>query len=222
MTKFVVYLRTSTKSQDYGIVAQRETVNRFLATLPSPEMVSEFVEQESGKKAKRPELTKALNKCKAYRATLLVAKVDRLARNYGFLTELMETGIEIKFLDLPDASRAMLPMMAAMAEMEGEAISVRTKAALAIAKKSGVVLGNPNGARDLLPHVREGAKASAEKRLASSREWAESLRTEIVDLLHLSDRAISETLNERGCKPRRGDLWNAPGVWRLRRILAAV
>ncbi len=145
-SKFVSYLRISTKSQQIsglGLDGQRESVRKFLGGL---EPVAEFVETESGKKTdlNRPELAKAFRMCRVHGATLVVSRLDRLARNAHFLLGLRDAGIEFVCCDMPTMNRLTVGIMAMVAEEEARLISVRTKAALAAAKKRGVKLGKNN------------------------------------------------------------------------------
>ena len=120
------------------------------------QLAGEFVEVETGKGAnaldRRPELRAALALCKKRGATLLIAKLDRLARNVHFVTGLIESGVEFVAVDMPQATKAMIQMHAVMAEWERDQISARTKAALAAAKARGVKLG-ATGCVNLRPHL---------------------------------------------------------------------
>jgi DNA invertase Pin-like site-specific DNA recombinase len=125
--------------------AQREDVTRFLAT--RGQLAGEFVEVESGKKhTNRPQLTAALAECRKRRAVLVIAKLDRLARNVHFISGLMNSDVEFVAVDMPTANRLTIHILAAVAEHEREMISQRTKAALAAAKARGTKLGNPRAA----------------------------------------------------------------------------
>jgi DNA invertase Pin-like site-specific DNA recombinase len=104
-------------------------------------MVASFVEIESGKRSDRPELEAALAVCRKSGAVLLIAKLDRLARNVHFISGLIESGVNFIATDMPTADRFMLHVYAAMAEEEARKISDRTKKALAAAKARGVKLG---------------------------------------------------------------------------------
>ena len=109
----------------------------FLATKPGSQLIEEFTEVESGKKKNRPELTKAIQLCKRQKATLIIAKLDRLARNVHFISGLMESRVEFVACDNPHANRLMVHMLAAFAEHEREMISQRTKEGLRAAKARG-------------------------------------------------------------------------------------
>ena len=227
--KAIVYLRVSTKSQSesgLGLEAQRQTVSDFLDDV-SP--VAEYQEIESGRKTDRPQLRAALNFCRRTGATLVIAKVDRLARNARFLLALIDSGVEITFCDLPQVSgpagRMMLVMMSGFAEMESALISTRTKSALAMARKRGVKLGAQPGNSPLISWNRNhsnklgvgGIKKAADRR-------AESWRSTITALVSdgLSDNAIAKTLTARGEKSVKGKAWTSKGVSRLRARLEAI
>src|SRR6516164_5502163 len=148
---FVAYYRVSTGKQGksgLGIEAQRAAVERYLNG-GNWRIIAEFTEIESGKRADRPELDKALADARARRVPLVVAKVDRLTRSVSFLSRLLDAGVDVRFADLPALEGAtgkfMLQQMAAIAELEAGMISARTKAALAAAKKRGVQLGGFRG-----------------------------------------------------------------------------
>ena len=145
--KFVAYLRVSTARQGQsglGLEAQRDAVAGYLragARMPC----GEFIEVESGKGSnaldRRPQLRLALDACKKQKATLVIAKLDRLARNVHFISGLLESGVEFVAADMPEANKVMLHMHAVMAEWERDQIAARTKAALGAAKLRGVKLG---------------------------------------------------------------------------------
>lgn len=124
--------------------AQREAVGGFLNG-GRWKLVEEVIEVESGKKNDRPELARALRLCRMKQATLLVAKLDRLARNVAFISALMESGVDFTAVDFPTANRLTVHVLAAVAEHEAAMISARTKAALAAAKRRGVKLGGDRG-----------------------------------------------------------------------------
>lgn len=141
---YVCYYRVSTQRQGssgLGLDAQREAVARYLDK-KSGMVLAEFTEIESGKRnANRPKLQHALNLCRERKAELVIAKLDRLARNVFFISGLLETNIRFVAVDYPTRDRFWLHMMAAFAEEEGRRISQRTKEALAAAKRRGVDIG---------------------------------------------------------------------------------
>ena len=142
-TTYVAYLRQSTKKQEIsglGIEAQREIIEKFLG---QQKPIAEYVETESGKKTDRPKLTEALALCRKTKSTLIVAKLDRLSRNVAFTSKLLESDVEIKFCDFPEANRLVLHIIASIAEYEAGLISQRTKQSLKAKKARGVQLGKP-------------------------------------------------------------------------------
>ena len=154
--KFIVYYRVSTQRQGQsglGLEAQQHACAHY-------DIVAEYTEVESGKKSNRPELAKALAHAKEIGATLLIAKLDRLARNVHFITGLLEAGVPITCADMPEADRTFLQMAAVFAEWEGRRISERTVDALAAAKARGVKLGSKTPAA--------GGKATGEARKAKT------------------------------------------------------
>ena len=160
--KFVSYYRVSTDRQGrsgLGLDAQKEAVEQRLNG-GRWQLVAEFVEIESGKRAKRPQLDAALAACKKQKAKLVVAKHDRLSRNASFLLKLIDSGVEVLIADLPELNgamgRFMLTTMASVAELEAGLIAERTKAALKAAKARGVRLGR-HGAEVLAPQYRAEA-----------------------------------------------------------------
>ena len=154
MQRFVSYYRVSTDKQGVrglGIEAQKAAVARYVDAYRGA-LLAEFVEVESGRRVDRPELLKALDRAKQERATLLIAKLDRLARNTRFLLSILESGADVVFCDLPSVppgpvGKFLITQMAAVAELEAGLISQRTKAALAVVKARGTRLGNPTPER---------------------------------------------------------------------------
>jgi len=129
--------------------------------------MASFTEVESGKKSNRPELQKALDLCRRKRLPLLVAKLDRLSRNVAFISNLMESRVEFRACDMPDASRFTIHILAAVAEHERNMISERTSAALKAAKARGVKIGNPN--------LAEAGKKGRQAAIAAADRFAESV-----------------------------------------------
>jgi DNA invertase Pin-like site-specific DNA recombinase len=214
--KFVSYYRVSTDRQGrsgLGLEAQKEAVQQRLNGGPW-QLVAEFVEVESGKLAKRPQLDAALSACKKHKAKLVVAKLDRLSRNVSFLLKLIDSGVDVLFADLPELNgamgRFMLTTMASVAELEAGLISERTKAALKAAKARGARLGR-HGAEILAPRYREEA-----------RQRAVQLQPLIVELKGqgLSLAKIASELNKRKVPTPRGGRWDHSSVRNVLQRLA--
>lgn len=213
-SRFVAYYRVSTDRQGrsgLGLEAQREAVRGYVAQR-SGHVLEEFTEVETGKRSDRPELAAALETCRRQKATLVIAKLDRLARNMAFVANLMEGRADFVAVDMPNADRFTIHIFAALAEEEGRRISQRTKAALAAAKARGVKLGT--------------AGAMLARR---NRDMAIARAAELGDLLsHLegegicTTRALARELNRRGVPTPQGKNWHPGSVQRLRRRLAAV
>jgi DNA invertase Pin-like site-specific DNA recombinase len=146
---YIAYYRVSTKRQGesgLGLADQQQAARRFAG---SNMLLREFTEVESGKKStNRPMLLEAIAACKrAPGRALLIAKLDRLSRSATFINALLDSGVEVKCVDMPEANRLMLGIMAQLAQWERETISQRTRAALAALKARGVKLGAPDGGR---------------------------------------------------------------------------
>ena len=148
--RFVAYLRVSTQRQGssgLGLEAQREIIHNYLR---DRKPIFEYVEVESGRKTDkgRPKLKEALSQCRTYGAKLIVAKLDRLARNVSFLSALLDSDVEIVFGDFPQANKMVLHILASISQYEAELISTRTRQALAAKKARGCKLGNPEHLMD--------------------------------------------------------------------------
>jgi DNA invertase Pin-like site-specific DNA recombinase len=207
--RFVSYLRVSTDRQGrsgLGLEAQREAVTGYLNG-GRWELIAEFVEHETGKGsnalAKRPQLRAALALAKKQRATLVIAKLDRLSRNMAFTATLMDAGVDFVAVDNPHASRLTLHILAAVAEHEREMIAERTKAALAASKARGTVLGAHGKV------LAEQRKAEAVDRLAPVTDRLRALKAE-----GLTMRAIAQRLNAEGVVSPAGGTWQSGNVHR--------
>ncbi len=169
MARFVSYLRVSTARQGrsgLGLEAQREAVRAYVEGRAGTIISPEFLETESGKRNDRPQLQAALARCRATGATLVVAKLDRLSRNAAFLLTLRDSGVPFVAADMPEANTLTIGILAVVAQAEREAISARTKAALAAAKARGVKLGNPRGGNNLKPGYGSAAASEAARSFA--------------------------------------------------------
>lgn len=212
--KFVTYYRVSTQRQGssgLGLDAQRDAVRQFLNG-GEWEIVGEFVEIESGKKTdmQRPQLAAALAMCKKHGAKLLVAKLDRLARNVHFVSGLMQAGVKFVAVDLPEANDLTIHIMAAFAEHEAKRISQRTKDALAVKKAQGHKLGNRTNLNQAQAKGRETMVASADAFAARTIPLISRLKT-----VGLSLNGIAEQLNASGVATARGGRWTAKAVSRI-------
>jgi len=210
---FVTYLRVSTDRQGksgLGLEAQRAAVTDHVAG--KGEIAAEYVEIESGKKNDRPQLARALAEAKRIGAVLLIAKLDRLARNVAFIANLLEAGVEVAAADMPEANRFLLHVMAAVAEHEAQAISDRTRAALAAAKARGVALGwsMPGRAGEQHHAARKGAERNAWKADQHAANILPVIRQ--IAARGASLRQIACELNMRGIKTARGGMWYAATV----------
>lgn len=208
--EFVAYFRVSTDRQGrsgLGLEAQRSSVTQY--TAGRGEILGEFVEVESGRKVDRPQLQAALELATRRRATLVIARLDRLARNVAFIANLMDSRVDFIACDMPEANRLTLHILAAVAEHEREMISIRTKAALEAAKARGTRLGAPDG--------RLARRAAAARLIAKADQFAAMLRplVEGLALQGLSLREIARRLNDRGIKTSRGKAWQATTVRNL-------
>ena len=219
-SKFIAYLRVSTARQGasgLGLEAQHSAVQAYLATRQG-NVIAEFVEVESGKRDDRPKLAAALAACRLHRATLVMAKLDRLARNVRFIAGIMDSGVDFVACDMPHANRLTLHLMAAMAEHEAAAISERTKAALAAAKVRGTKLGNPNGAAHLRVGCHDAACLSGVARRAKAIEYALGIK-QVLDAIRRQgisgacDQA--RELNRQALPAPRGGTWQASQVLRV-------
>lgn len=203
MTDYVAYYRVSTTKQGksgLGLDAQQQTVNSFVNG--NGELIAEFTEVESTRNH-RPELHKALSLCRKKKATLLIARLDRLARNVAFISNLMESKVDFVATDMPHANRLTIHILAAVAEHEREMISKRTKAALAAAKVKGTKLGNPT--------PRPASKLAVEAHKKKSAEFRAAVRPLIKELQQQGYglRATAKELNRRKIPTARGGLWYA-------------
>jgi DNA invertase Pin-like site-specific DNA recombinase len=221
---FVAYFRVSTERQGrsgLGLDAQREAVERQVASTGGV-VVGEFTEIESGKRNDRPELAKALAAARSKGAVLIIAKLDRLARNARFLLSVVEGAGEagVMFCDLPQlpsgpVGKFMVTMLAAVAELEAGMISQRTKAALEAAKAKGVKLGNPQ--------LRAGTPAAAKRAAKAKTAQAKAKAADVLPYIKAAQKAgatslaqIGEALEARGVRtPNGGASWAPTQVARI-------
>lgn len=211
--EYIAYYRVSTDRQarsGLGLDAQREAVERYIAA-HGAKLLATYTEAESGKRNDRPELAKALAHAKKTKATLVIAKLDRLSRNLAFIANLMESGVEFVCCDMPSANSLTLHIIASVAEYERKLISERTKAALAQARARGVRLGNPNTPRNVEMAVKAHSAAALERARVildiADELYEESGRTQEPTLAE-----IAAALNERDIPTERGGPWGISSV----------
>jgi DNA invertase Pin-like site-specific DNA recombinase len=221
----IAYYRVSTRKQEQsslGLEGQQAAVTSF-ADRQCTAVLATYTETETGKRADRPELAKAIAHAKRARATLVVAKLDRLARNVAFTSALMESGVDFLACDNPHANRLTIHILAAVAEDEARRISERTKAALAAAKRRGVKLGaaRPECRNLTAAARRRGARAGG----AAVKQQADEAYVDLRDFLAalrpaFSYQQIADILNQRGERTRCGKPWTDVAVLRACRRLA--
>lgn len=205
MRTYITYLRVSTKKQGasgLGLEAQRKVVQEFAR---NDIILAEYVEIESGKKSKRPRLLEAMAHAKKSKATLLIAKLDRLARNVHFITGLLEAKVDFVAADMPHANKMTIQLMAVMAEWEREQTSQRTIAALKAAKARGVKLGGP--------HLK-AAQASSIAAAEANKEVRKIAEECYGDGMTYAEIALE--LQRRGILTRSNNVvWQPSQVWRI-------
>ena len=216
--KFVAYLRVSTHKQGYsglGIEAQREIIQNYLC---DRKPIFEYIEVESGRKTDkgRPKLKEALSQCRTYGAKLIVAKLDRLARNVSFLSTLLDSDVEIVFCDFPQANKMVLNILASISQYEAELVFIRTKQALAAKKARGCKLGNPEHLMDkhetAIANSNKTNRKKAEDNLNNKRAVA-MLKILVEKGLTLSE--MTETLNREGFVTSKGHAFRPSQVYVL-------
>jgi len=225
--KVVSYIRVSTRRQGksgLGLEGQQAAVSEHVARNAGT-IVAEYREVETGKSKTRPQLLKAIAHAKRSRATLVVAKLDRLARNVAFTSALMESGVDFVACDNPHANRFTIHILAAVAEHEAEAISLRTKAALQAAKRRGTLLGSARpGHWDGREDKRLAGLKKARQQAAKSHR--EAFHESYADLFSVvrelrdegrSLQQIADELNQLGHTTRQGKAWNRVQILRVLR-----
>lgn len=206
---YVSYLRVSTDRQGLsglGLEGQRAAIERY-AALCSGQVIAEKVEVESGKRADRPVLEEAIALCRRKKATLLVAKLDRLSRTVSFMSRLIETGVDFVAVDNPHANKLLIHVLSAFAEHERDLIAARTKSALAAAKARGVRLGNPR-----IADVRKLGTLTLQ---ANADDYSENVGP-VIQQIRASGvttyQGIAAALTARGIATARGGQWHAASV----------
>ena len=215
-TQYVSYLRVSTQKQGYsglGLEAQKEIIRNYLN---GKTPVTEYVEVESGRKKDRPKLKEALDLCRKTGSTLIVAKLDRLARNVSFLSSLLENDVEIVFCDFPQANKMVLHILSAISQYEAELTASRTKSALQAKKARGYRLGNPehllNKHQQAIQNSIMTCKTKAENNPNNKRAVA-MLRTLVKENRSLKEMA--DILNGEGFVTSKGASFSKTTVYKL-------
>lgn len=219
MDKIVAYYRVSTEEQGrsgLGLEAQRSAV-AALCESRGWAIVAEFTDVESGKRSDRPQLLAALQQADLTGATVCVAKLDRLSRDANYISNLQVRGAKFVAANMPEATGLLIHIMAGIAQEEREAISQRTKAALAVAKAKGMKLGNPNGAAALHKagkgNVAAVAVLKAEASIHAAKVAPVVARLRAAGVTSLPRLALS--LNNEGIRTPRGGRWHPSSVSNL-------
>ncbi len=222
--KFISYLRVSTAKQGesgLGLEAQRAAVETWLNG-GNWQVVEEIVEIESGRSHRnRPGLARACEAARRYGAKLIISRLDRLSRDPVFLLSLRDAGVDFVAVDMPNANRLTVGIMALVAEQVREAISTRTKAALAAAKARGTKLGGYREAAGF--HDKVAAAAAAQKAGAAVRDQADAfarlVQPALEKLADLSANKAAQELNRLGVQTARGGKWTHTAVLNARKRL---
>jgi DNA invertase Pin-like site-specific DNA recombinase len=210
---YTPYYRVSTQKQGtsgLGLDAQRAAVQAFAG---SAQLLTEYVEIESGKKNQRPQLLAAIAEARRVGATLLIAKLDRLSRNAGFIFALRDSGVDFVCCDMPDANTLTVGLFAVIAQHERETISKRTKDALAAKKARGAQLGSPQNFTTVVIAQGQAAMQRNAREHQANRQAAQ-----LAELLRAKGQTlwqIAAKLNEAGYRTRRGKEFQATTVQRL-------
>ena len=215
--KHIAYYRVSTKKQGasgLGLEAQKEAVTNYIA----PELIdAEFTEVETGTNKKyRPELAKAIELCKKHNATLLIAKLDRLARNVSFVSNLMESKVSFTAVDMPEANELTIHLLSAIAQNEAKNIQKRIKEALAVKKRQLAKEGKKLGTEKNLTQAGRIKGVETRKEIARNNANNKRARAFIQALNGLTLQQTADKLNEAGFKTSRGGQFSPTQVSRLR------
>lgn len=206
--KFIVYYRVSTAKQGrsgLGLSAQKTICTNYINSIPNGCIIAEYTDIQSGKNNNRTELNKAIEDCKRYNATLVIAKLDRLSREVEFIFNLRNGGINFICCDMPDFNTLTLGIFATIAQHERELISERTKKALSEKKKQGFKLGTPDNLINNIDKAHSNS-LSTRKDNALNNDNNKKAGALIVALRNGGKewKAIVKELNDKGFKARRG------------------
>ncbi|MGE3243316.1 MAG: recombinase family protein [Pirellulales bacterium] len=222
--KIVAYYRVSTKRQITSFDVQRETIERF-ATQQNASIIASYHEVESGRKRNRPELQRALQHAKYSGAKLVVAKLDRLARDVQFMSTLMDAEVDFAICDFPAATPLLIHMLAAIAEYEAKLIRDRTREALQQKRRDGVRLGSHrpehwrNREHRRLAGATKGNQRSAAIRSARASERLQFFRTKVIELRQTGKTygEIADALNAESFTTPRGMLFTKSTIAKMLR-----
>lgn len=217
LDRCVCYYRVSTKRQEnsaLGLEAQEMAIAGYLRG-SGAKVVAEFQEAESGRKTddERPELAKALAMCRLHQATLIIARLDRLARNVAFVSQLMRSSVAFVAVDFPEANKLTIHILAAVAEHQRDTISENTKSALAAAKARGVVLGNSKNFNDK-GRAKGRAKGHVTHRARAIQRAVDVMPTirELMARGPMTLRGLADALNAKKIPATRGGIWHPATV----------
>ena len=196
-----------------GLEAQKDSILYYLDAAGGILLGNISIEVESGKRNQRPILMEAIEECKMNQATLLIAKLDRLSRNLHFITELMESKVAFKAVDMPEADNFTIHLLAALAQKEREMISQRTKAALSVLKKNGKRLGTPDNLT-MVAH-KKGWQANRLIAIKNPNNRRAMAYIQKLDKSQMTYGEMAEELNMAGYQTSRGKQFYAKTVWRM-------
>ncbi|KAA5538862.1 recombinase family protein [Adhaeribacter rhizoryzae] len=211
--KYVAYYRVSTAKQGasgLGLEAQQYAVAAFLK---GGKIAGEYIEVESGKKNNRPQLVAAIEQARKLKATLVIAKLDRLSRNASFIFTLKDSGVDFVCADMPDANTLTIGIFAVLAQHERELISSRTKAALQMKKKQGIKLGKPENLTDQARVT--SLLVRRQKAITNEHNQRATALIQVYRQQGMTWLAIAEKLNQAGFKTSRGSQFQAVQVQRI-------
>jgi DNA invertase Pin-like site-specific DNA recombinase len=213
-TPAIAYRRVSTTKQGVsglGLEAQEAAVLAFVASR-GLQLIERYTEIETGtRKRRRPVLAAALEHTRRTGAVLLIAKLDRLARNVAVVSSLMESGVRFVAVDMPEVDNLTVHVMAAVAEREAAQISSRTKAALGVVKARGVQLGTPEN----MTHEAQLKGAQVQREAAQAAERKVAGYVALLRRDGLSYAKIAKHLTAEGHVSRQGKQLTAMHIKRI-------
>jgi Site-specific recombinases, DNA invertase Pin homologs len=216
MKNYIAYLRQSTTKQEksgLGVEAQREII---INHLKGAVVLNEYIETETGKKNDRPKLMAALEQCRKTNSVLIVAKLDRLSRNVAFTSKLLESDVEIRFCDFPEANRLILHIISSIAEYEANLISIRTRQSLQAKKVRGCKLGK---SENLMNNHVQAIQNSNKTNIQKAKDNENNKRASALIQAMINDgktfAEIAKSLNCQGFKTSRGGQFQIVQVQRI-------